>query len=105
MAGTKPNDLPCMDLGEIRLVTFDWKGGAGANSLDGVEYECSPSGGVTFEDSSADGLESTVFITAAQVGCYTVIASGTLTSGELIKLKARVTITDPTQTRGRRDYE
>lgn len=103
MAGTRPNDLPCMDLGEVRLLTFTWAGGAGDNALDSVEWSCSPTGGVTFEESAVDGLDATVFATAAQVGCYTVIATGVLTSGETIKLKARATISDPTQST--RDYE
>jgi hypothetical protein len=105
MAGTRPNDLPCMDLGEVRLQTWIWSGIAGENNLDAVSFACSPTGGVTFDDSAAEGLTATVFATAAQTGCYTIIATGTLSSGETIKLKARQKISDPTQTIPVRDYE
>lgn len=105
MAGTRPDDLPPMDLGEARLVTFTWSGGAGDNALDTVDFACAPTGGVTFADSGVGVLDATVFVTAAQVGCFTVIATGTLTSGEIIKLKARAEISDPTINGATRDYE
>jgi hypothetical protein len=105
MAGTRPNDLPCMYVGETRLVTFDYKGGAGDNTLNAATFVCVPSGGITFADENADELEATARLTAVQSGCFTVICTGTLTSDEVIKLTARVKVSDPTVSSDNRDYD
>lgn len=105
MAGTKPNDLPQMYVGETRLVQFNWAGGAGNNSLASVSFECIPTGLLTFSDIESDGLAATPFVTAVQSGCAKILASGELTSGETIILAAKVTVCDPTQTSSDRDYE
>lgn len=105
MAGTRPNDFPCMFLGETRNIEFDFSGGAGDNTLTAATFVCSPSGGVTFANEDGSELLGSASMTAAQTGCFTVICTGTLTSDEVIKLTARVKISDPTQTQSSRDYD
>ena len=104
MAGVNPNDAPPMYLGEIRQYQFEYKT-AGDNTITTFSVECVPAGMLTFEDTSSAGLVGSTFATAATVGCGSIIATAELTSGETIKLKARVTISDPTLTSSTRDYE
>lgn len=94
MAGNRPNDLPCMDLGEERFL--EWKWVIGEDVLDDVTWSCSPSGGITFDEDAFEGVTAEVMATAAQTGCYRIIATGVTSLGERIKLKARVKISDPT---------
>lgn len=103
MAGTKPNDLPCMYLNEIRNVGFTWLAESGT-TIESVTYSC-PTSGITFDDSEEDGLNSIVPVTAAQAGCHTILATAVLTNGETKTLKAHLTISDPTLSSGTRDYE
>jgi len=105
MAGTRPNDLPAMFVGEVRLVEFNWAGGAGDNALNSVTFESIPSGALTFSEIEPDGLQATPFVTAVQTGCAKILASGVLSSGETIILAAKVTVCDPTQTSSSRDYD
>lgn len=106
MAGVQPNDAPPMYVGEIRQFNFDYKT-AGDNAIieDGFSVACVPTSLMTFEDTSGEGLTGTTFATAAQSGCGHITATAELTSGETIKLKVRVKISDPTQTSSSRDYE
>ena len=104
MAGVSPNDAPPMFLGEIRQYQFEYKT-AGDNTITTFSVECVPSGMLTFEDTSSAALVGSTFATAAQAGCGSVIGTAELTSGETIKLKVNFTVTDPTQTSSRTDYE
>lgn len=105
MAGTRPNDLPEMFVGETRLVEFNWAGGAGYNTLDSVAFECVPTDALTFSEVEPDGLTATPFVTAVKTGCARILATGELSSGETVILTARVTVCDPTISTDTRDYE
>lgn len=103
MAGVNPNDAPPMYIGEIRQ--FEWLySTAGDNTIVTFSVASVPSDLLTFEDTGSSGLTGSTFATAAKAGCGNVIATAELTSGETIKLKARVKISDPTQTSSDRDY-
>ena len=104
MAESRPNDLPDMLIGETRLVTFSWAGGAGANSLTDATFSSVPTG-ITFTSTNVGDLDATVFISALTAGRYKVLATGTLTSGETIILPAYVNVRDPNCATSSRDYE
>lgn len=99
MAGVTPNDAPPMYVGEIRQFQWEYKT-AGDNTIvpDGFTVSCVPTSLLTFEDTSGEGLVGSTFATAAQSGCGSIIATADLTSGETIKLKVRVKVSDASQT-------
>jgi hypothetical protein len=102
MAGVQPNDAPPMYVGETRQFQWTYQTG-GDNSITTFEVECVPSSLLTFDDTSGEDLVGSTFATAAQSGCGSIIATALLTSGETIKLKVRVSVSDPTQCDASRD--
>lgn len=85
----KPNDLPEMELGEIRRVTFNLSGAIGANSISAFTIT-SPN--LTFGTPSISGSSVSVTVTAANTGTHAIIASADLSSSETVKgfLRAKV---------------
>lgn len=90
----KPDDLPDMELGEIRNITFNLAGAVGPNSISGTPTV--ESANLTFSDPLVDGTSFEVRVTASQVGTHVIIATAELDSLETIKGMVRVKVVDST---------
>lgn len=97
----KPNDLPVMELGEIRRVSFNLSGAVGANTIDSFTIT-SPN--LTFGTPSISGTAVSVTVTAATVGTHAIIASADLSSSETIKGFIRAKVVDSSVSEGSTDY-
>lgn len=99
----KPNDLPDMELGEVRNVTFNLAGAVGPNAISGTPtVECDA---LTFSTPLVDGTSFEVRVTAAKTGTHTILATAVLDSLETIKGAVRVKVVDSTQCTEGRDYD
>lgn len=87
----KPNDLPEMELGEIRRVTFNLSGAVGNNTVNTFTIT-SPR--LTFGTPSISGASASVTITAAEEGTHAIIASAELSSSETVKGFVRAKVVD-----------
>lgn len=97
----KPNDLPEMELGEVRRVTFNLAGAVGVNTI--TDFDIS-SPALTFGTPSISGASVTVMVTAAQCGTHAVIATAELSSNETVKGFVRAKVVDSTLEAGGRLY-
>ncbi len=87
----KPNDLPELELGEIRRVTFNLSGAVGNNTINTFSIS---SAQLTFGTPSISGASVSVTLTAAQIGTHAIIASATLSSSETVKGFVRAKVVD-----------
>ena len=97
----KPNDLPEMEVGEIRRVTFNLAGAVGSNSISDFDIS-SPR--LTFGTPSINGTSVTVTVTASQTGTHSIIATAELNSAETIKGFVRAKVVDSSQCYPSGDY-
>lgn len=98
----KPNDLPDMELGEARNVTFNLSGAVGANGIDTFSISCPD---LTFSTPIIDGKSVEVRVTAAKTGTHSIIATATLDSLETIKGFVRAKVVDSSTCGGGRGYD
>jgi hypothetical protein len=94
----KPNDLPDMELGEARRVTFNLAGAIGVNTI--TDFEIS-SPRLAFGTPSISGASVSVTVTAAATGTHAIIATAELTSNETVKGFVRAKVVDSTLEAGR----
>lgn len=88
----RPNDLPEMELGEVRNVTVNVSGAAGANSIQGTPTaECDS---LTIGNVSTSGLIITFPVTADKAGTHTILVSANLSSSETVKGFIRAKVVD-----------
>lgn len=99
----KPNDLPVMELGEIRRVTVGLAGAAGTNAISGTPTASSDT--LTCGTASASGLDVSFLLNADQVGTHSVMVEADLTSGETLRGYLRVKVIDSTHLTSTTDYE
>lgn len=100
----KPNDLPIMEVGEIRFVTFKLGPATGINAIieDGFTIT---SPGHTFGTPSISGSDVTVSVTCNQTGTHMMKATAQLASAETLIGVVRAKVIDSTQCEGSgRDY-
>lgn len=99
----KPNDLPVMELGEERNVTFKLGGAVGANAIDTFTIA---SDNLTFSTPLVSGTNVEVRVTASQVGTHAIIATATLDSLETVKGFVRCKVIDSSNCNSSvRDYD
>lgn len=98
----RPNDLPDMELNEVRNVVFNLAGAIGANTISGTPTCTSPN--LTFGSVTSSGANITVPVTAAQVGVHMVKLSAVLSSSETLVGVARVKVIDSTRETNANDY-
>lgn len=98
----RPDDLPQLELGEIRNVTVNVNGAAGINTISGTPTATSDT--LTIGTVSANGLAITFLVTANQTGTHSIIVSADLDSNETIKGFIRAKVVDSTACRTRDDY-
>lgn len=97
----QPNDLPELELGEIRNVTFKLAAPIGTNSITDFEI-ASPN--LTFGTPSIAGTNVTVLLHANTAGNHTIIATADLSSAETIKGFVRAKVVDSSQCNDSGDY-
>ncbi len=87
----KPNDLPELELGEVRRLTFNLSGAVGNNTINTFSIS-SPN--LTFGTPSISGASVSVTLTAAQTGTHAIIATAALSSSETVKGFVRAKVVD-----------
>lgn len=90
----KPNDLPPMEVGEIRFITFKLSGATGVNAINSFEIE-SPN--LTFGTPAISGSSVTVRATFGQAGTHAIKATANLASNEKLIGIVRAKVMDSTQ--------
>lgn len=98
----RPNDLPCMELGEVRRVNVNVSGAAGTNA---IQSTTATSDCLTIGTPSASGLNITFTVTASQTGTHRILVSADLDSNETIKGFIRVKVVDSSRCESGRGYE
>jgi hypothetical protein len=98
----KPNDSPCMELGEKRNFSFKLSGAVGVNTISSATVTAD---NLTVGTASTSGTTVNVPITAANVGDHRLKVTALLSSSETIVGVIRVKVIDSTQESGSRDYE
>lgn len=98
----KPNDLPEMELGEARNVTFQLAGAVGLNSISAFTIS-SPN--LTFGTPIVTGTDVEVLVTASRVGTHAIIATAELSSQETVKGFVRAKVVDSSRCHSERDYD
>lgn len=98
----RPNDLPCMELGEVRRVNVNVSGAAGINSISGTPTATCDN--LTIGTVSNSGLTISFNVTAATTGTHKIIVSADLDSNETIKGFVRVKVVDSSTDNYERDY-
>ena len=97
----KPNDLPDMELGEARNVTFKLAGAVGANAIQSATVTCDD---LTITTPLVSGTNIEVRVSADKTGTHSIIATAELDSLETIKGMVRVKVVDSTNCTDERDY-
>ena len=90
----KPNDLPDLELNEVRNVTFNLSGAVGSNTVSTFTVS---SDSLSFGTPSISGTTATVKLTAAQTGTHAIKATATLSSGETVIGVIRAKVLDSTR--------
>ena len=96
----RPNDLPEMELGEVRNVTFKLAGAVGANAIDSATFTCDR---LTLGTPLISGTDVEVRVSADHTGTHNIIATATLDSLETIKGFVRCKVVDSSNC-NERDY-
>ena len=89
----KPNDLPDLELNEVRSVTFNLAGAVGSNSISTFTLTSS---NLTFGTPTISGTTATATLTAAATGTHAIKATATLSSGETVIGVVRAKVVDST---------
>lgn len=97
----KPNDLPDMELGEARNVTFNLAGAVGPNAIDTFTVSAD---NLSFSAPTITGTNAEVRVSADRTGTHNIIATATLDSLETIKGFVRVKVVDSSNCYSRDDY-
>ena len=97
----KPNDLPEMELGEARNVTFHLAGAVGLNNITTFTIS-SPN--LTFGTPIVTGTDVEVLVTAAKTGTHAIIATAELSSQETVKGFVRAKVVDSSACGDTHDY-
>lgn len=85
----RPSNWRDMVEGESRTVALRLKPALGDRTITAVTFEACP-GGLTFADEAvSDDTSATVLMTAARCGWYAVVATCTLSDGEVFKARMR----------------
>lgn len=90
----RPDNLPDMVKGEQRVITLSLAGAVGANTITDFEITSEPDQ-LSFGTPSTSGTTVSVRVDADQSGCYKILPTAELSSGEIVKGVLSVKIIDP----------